>query len=412
MAGEPPATPVDEKKLKAFSLLPPGSELKDVMLPRYDPNYRLTGVLKAEIMKLINTEQVEGTTVAIQFFNPDKSPRGKIDLEKCLFNQAKGLLTSSDPLEIHFGRLTAQGTGIHYAFNLGRGFLRGPATTTIAPLPATTMNSSSKPLRAVASVGMALISQPLTAAPPQPITEAQLAAIRADAASRAPAAEAAATESQAQLKKNLADAEIASNAAATFLVQADLPPTKPDATPAEPKPLEVVPGPDNTVISCDGGIYFDPEEGVLVYLKNVTVTDPRFTLTGANEVKVFFEKKPVEPNKSETPDPKRSEKNLGSNVGDKIGDPERIVATGVIKIDQKPADGKEPIQASGAIFIYNVKNDEATISGGFPWVRQGARIFSSKNHDNLLRIYPKESRFDTPGGGWNMGFPVPQKKPE
>ncbi len=412
MAGDVPAAPVDGKKLQAFSLLPPGSELKDVMLPRYDPSYRLTGVLKAEVMKLVNTEQVEGTKVTIQFFNPDNTPRGNIDLEKCLFNQAKGLLTTADPLEIRFGRLTAQGTGLHYAFNLGRGFLLGPATTTIAPLPTTTMNSPSSPLRAVATVGMSLVSQSLTAAPPPPITETQLAAIRADAVSRAPVVEAAAAESQAQLKANLLAAESASTAAAAFLVQADLPAVEPTAAAPEPKPLEVVAGPNNTVISCDGGIYFDPEEGVLVYLKNVTVTDPRFTLTGANEVKVFFEKNPVDAKKSATPDKKKSDKPLGGNVGDKIGDPERIVATGVIKIDQKPTDGKEPIQASGAIFIYNVKTDEATLSGGYPWVRQGARIFSSKNHDNLLRIYPKESRFDTPGGGWNMGFPVPQKKPQ
>lgn len=411
LAGDLPVAPEDGKKLQAFTLLPPGSELKDVMLPRYDPALHLTGVLKAEVMKLVNAEQIEGTRVAIRFFNPDNSPRGRIDLDKCLFDQGKGLLTSREPLEIHFGRLTAKGAGLHYAFNQGRGFLLGPATTIIQPLPATTMNTpSASPFRAIAIAGMSLVSQSLTAAPPPPLTEAQLAAIRADAVSRAPAVEAAAAESQADLKTNLAAAETASQAAAAFLVQADIPAVKPDAAPPEPKPLEVVPGPDNTVISCDGGIYFDPEEGVLVYLKNVTVTDPRFNLTGANEVKVFFEKKPVDAKKPDKPEKEKSGSGFGSGVGEKIGDPERIVATGVIKIDQKPADGKEPIQASGAIFIYNVKTDEATLSGGFPWVRQGARIFSSKKSDNLLRIYPKESRFDTPGGGWNMGFPVPQQK--
>ena len=45
------------------------------------------------------------------------------------------------------------------------------------------------------------------------------------------------------------------------------------------------------------------------------------------------------------------------------------------------------------------------MSGGFPWVRQGARYMQAKKHDNLLRIYPQENRFDTPGG-WEMGGPT------
>ena len=42
-------------------------------------------------------------------------------------------------------------------------------------------------------------------------------------------------------------------------------------------------------------MYFDSDEGVFVYLKNVRVTDPRFTMSGANELKVFLGKKPEKP---------------------------------------------------------------------------------------------------------------------
>ena len=84
--------PVPKKKLSAVSLLPSGSEFQGVMLPRYDENRRLTGVLKAKTMTLVTEEVIAGETVSIEFFNPDRSPRGRIDLVKAVLNQGKGLL--------------------------------------------------------------------------------------------------------------------------------------------------------------------------------------------------------------------------------------------------------------------------------------------------------------------------------
>ena len=275
------------------------------------------------------------------------------------------------------------------------------------------MKSHRPTLYILALAGIFAISQSLTAAPPKPMTDAEIATIQADAASRAAVSQEMAASAEAALQTDLADSKTASKAAATFLAKADLPPVKTDTPPAEEaKPLEIPSDPNNTLITCDGGIYFDPDEGVLVYLKNVKISDPRFNMTGANEVKVFFEKKAAQPRKAKAAADGKKQKaddGIGGDIGASIGDVERIIATGVIKIDQKPTDGKEPIQASGAVFTYNVKTGVATLSGGFPWVKQGARFFSSKKADNLLRIYPDESRFDTPGGGWNMGFPVPQK---
>jgi lipopolysaccharide export system protein LptA len=276
------------------------------------------------------------------------------------------------------------------------------------------MKSRLLSLSTLAFVGISAITQTLIAAPPTPMTEAEVSALQADAASRASTAHEMAATAEAALQTDLAASASASESATTFLAKADLPPIKTNGPPVtEAKPLDIPDDPNNTLISCDGGIYFDPDEGVLVYLKNVKVSDPRFDMTGANELKVFFEKKAPAPKKDKpTADGKKnqSDDGLGGDIGASIGDVERIIATGVIKIDQKPTDGKEPIQASGAIFTYNVKSGVATLSGGFPWVKQGARFFSSKKADNLLRIYPDESRFDTPGGGWNMGFPIPQKK--
>lgn len=403
---------------KIFALLPPGSELKGVMLPRYDENHQLAGVLKSQVVTLIDATRVAGKDVSFELFNPDKTPRGRIDLATATIYQESELITTRDPVEIKSDRLLATGSGLYYSFGIKnglarKGFLLGPAITTILPPPVeTTMNPTTLPLRATAMLGMSLVSQSLLAVPPTAVTPAEMEAIQADATSRAPAAAAAASAAQNNLKTDLADAAVASKAAATFLVQADLPPVSADATPALAKPLDVKPGPGDTVINCDGGMYFDPDEGVLVYLKNVTVKDPRFDLSGANELKIFFGKKPAKEakEKSQSAEPDKPKSGFGGDFGANFGDVERIVANGAIVMDQKPAKaGDEPIKASGAVFSYNLKADQIIISGGFPWVLQGDRFLRAKQPNLILRISPNAGSFVT-DGQWEMGGKIEQKK--
>jgi lipopolysaccharide export system protein LptA len=276
------------------------------------------------------------------------------------------------------------------------------------------MKNSSPPLRITTFLGMMLLVDSLHAAPPQPVTAEETAKLQADAKSKAPEVNAANAESKARLETDLADSAAASTAVATFLVQADLPANPPAAEPVA-KPLEVKVGPGDTVINSSGGMYFDADAGVLVYLKNVTVSDPRYNLTGADELKIFFEKKPVEPKKEGAgPDPVKpvdgKDPGPGGDIGAKFGDVERIVATGAVVLDQKAAPGKEPIKASGRIFTYNLKDDVVIISRGFPWFTQGATFMRAKDEHLSLKIFPKTGSFTTEGN-WEMGGNIEQKKP-
>ena len=407
-AEEAPTAP--KKKIAAISLLPNGSELQGVMLPRYDDQQRLIGVLKAKCMTLVNDETIAGERISIEFFNPDRSPRGRADLTRANFNQSRGTLEALEPVTIQSDKLSAKGRGLVYAFEQGQGFLLGPATTWIQANHETTMKSSNSKLRATAMVGASLLSQPLSAAQPPPVTADEKAAIQADSQSMAPEHAATMNLVRADLAKDL-DASSAANAAAkAFLENAQITSTTSSqaaAAPAEAKPLDLQPGPTDTVISSDGGMYFDADEGVFVYLKNVRVTDPRFNLSGANELKVFLEKT------QETAAGKSAQKDKddksGIGIGGKFGDVERIVATGAVLIDQKPENGKEPIQASGAIFSYNVKADQVIISGGFPWVVQGKQGFRAKEPNLILRISPKAGEFSTEGA-WDTILNLQQKK--
>jgi lipopolysaccharide export system protein LptA len=384
---------VPKKKLSAISLLPNGSQLHGVMFPRYDEKQILTGVLKAKAMTLVNAETVAGDGVVIEFFNPDGTRRGRADLTKAVFNQAKGTLNADEPVSLHADRISAKGNGLIYAFQDGEGFLTGPVTTWMQAPTETTMNTS--PLRSAAIAGMALITPLQAAEPPQPAapTTAQVS----------DSAKAARDELRADLDASAA----ATRSAREFLEKADIvakTPANTDAPTLEAKPLDIQPGPTDTVITCDGGMYFDSDTGVFVYLKNIKVTDPRFNLTGANKLEIHLSKKP-----EKTPDKSDDKKTPGMGLGAKFGDVENIIATGAVKIVQKEVEaGKEPVQASGAIFTYHPKTGHITLSGGYPWVMQGA-TFMRAEEPNLTLNIEKSGSFKTEGK-WKMGGNLDQKQ--
>ena len=401
LAGEAAVAPVPKKSL-ALSMLPNGSELNDVIAPRYDEHRKLVGVLKAKTLTLVNESQIAGETISIEMFNPDLSPRGRIDLVKATFDQKKNLLVAKEPTEIRSDRMVTRGNGLYYAFARGEGFIPGPATTIILANPETTMHPLLSPLRATALLGMSLLTQPLNAAAPQVLSPAEIAALQADATPKAADAKAAVTTAHEGLDKDLSDGAAASQAAAKFLAESDQPTVATDTIPAPTQPLDVQPGPTDSVIHCEGGMYFDADAGVLVYLKNVTVKNPRFELSGANELKIFLGPKAAK--KGET---KPAAKGKPDKSG--FGDVERMIATGAVKIEQKAPDaGKPPINASGAVFTYNVKKEEIVLSGGYPWVTQGATYMRAKEPNLILRIFPKTGSFVTEGN-WDMGGNIEQK---
>ncbi len=429
-----PAQPQQTKpKMPAVSMLPDGSELKDVMIPRYDENNRLTSVLKSRKMILVNDEQIVGQTVAVEFFNPDQTPRGRIDLQKAVFHQNKGLIVATGAAEMNSDRMKTYGTGLYYSIEQAKGFLTGPVLSILEKPAETTMHTPTPPLRATALFGMSLLTQALLAAPPPLVTAQEMAEVKKDAVSKSAEAAAAGAAAQATLQSDLASSEQTSKDVAAFLTDAAAPALPPDAVPPPAKPLDVKTGPNDTVINCTGGAYFDADAGVLVYLKNVTVKDPRYDMTGADELKIFFEKKPAEEKKEEgdakspvthdesgTPDQKPADKpadkkksGLNGGMGAKFGDVERIIATGAVRIDQKPVPGKDPIKASGAIFTYNLKTDEMILSGGYPWFTQGATYMRAKEPNLILRLFPNTGSFRTEGN-WESGGNLQQKesKPE
>lgn len=382
-------------KKNPISLLPDGSILEGVLLPRYDEQRRLVGDLRTEILTLIDPKRIKGENVTIQFYNPDTTLQAKIQLQKAFFDAEKSILRANQPVEITSDRLTANGQGLLYEFQNGEGFLLGPVTTRISAPPKET-SMKTRPLHTAALYAMCIAPTLLHAEPPAFATKEEIQAIEADAITRKPTLDAANQSAATSLATTTEASETASAAALAFTTAAGI---KPIATPPtdreKAQPLQIKPSPDDTVITCEGGMYFDAEEGVLVYLGNVRVTDPRFGLTGANELKIFFAKK--------TNTGAEPEKNTSSiaAAGADFGNVTRLVAEGTVVIDQKPIDGKDPIKASGRVLTYNVAAGEILIHGGYPWVQQGAFFARAKQANLTLRLLTSGS-FSTEGN-WEMG---------
>lgn len=411
----PATTPTPEeipalRKIPAISVLPDGSELDGVILPRYDQYLRLTGSLHAGKLTLVGPEIIRGDDVHIQFIDPDRAnATTHITLGTAILDQIHGIIRADQHVTIRSDRFAASGSALHLAFEENRGFVSGPATTTLFASPSTAMHlpkRSSHPMLATAAAGVAVATSAMVQARPPAVSTEELANLRRDAAPVASQITARAAETRNDAAATAELSEDLSNTARTFLINQVLPegapaPEPPVAQKAEP--LDIEPTPQDTRILSDDGFYFDADAGILVYLGNVRVTDPRFSLDGVDELKILFAKKsePATDN-SEPTKPKPADDAPASGFAAGVGEVERIIATGRVRFLQRQSeDDKPPVEASGALFNYQVNTGEIILSGGYPWVRQGGYYARALQPNLSLRIR-RNGSFVTEGN-WDTG---------
>ncbi len=382
----------------AGTLLPDGAIIKNVILPSYDDKLRLTGALQARELVIVTRRLIDAKDLEIRLFHPDQSLRGVIGMSEARFDDSKRLLSSRQPVSLKSDDLTARGSGLDYDVANNRGVLHGPVETEILADRRTSMNMppSSRGLAA----GAVLLASAL-AVPAQDdsgyaarmadfeLSPEQIAQIDVDAA---PARERTGKEERVAsetLLEAAAASTIADTAMNAFFKIASLPPLLADGTPADgdvPAP-EIAAGVQLTRISAKERLFFDSPNGLLVFLKDVVVRDPRIDLTATDELKVFFDPKPEE----KTPVEGESKKdNLFSNA--KFGDPSRIVATGIVVVEIKSDDPqKPPIKASARTLVYDIKKEEVILRGGSPWAVQGSESAVRTTGPNaFIRVNLKE----------------------
>jgi len=395
------------RKIPAISVLPDGSELEGVVLPRYDQELRLTGSLRADKLTLVSPEKIQGDNILITMIDPARPDiPTQITLGSAVLDQVRRIVRAEEDVTIHSARFTATGTALHLAFEEGRGYVSGPASTVILAPPKTAMHmpvNSHHPRLATVALGVVVATSAMVQARPPAVSADELAGLHRDAASIAAKVETQNKESSEGVAATAKLSGEISEAARTFLINQVLDPGEaPPATPdrEEAKPLEIEATPEDTRILSDGGFYFDAEEGILVYLENVRVLDSRFTLDGVDELKIIFAEKPE--SKTVEGNPKSEDDGPASGFAAGVGEIERIIATGRVRFNQRQTqDRKPPVEASGALFNYDVAKGEIILSGGYPWVRQGGYYARALQPDLNLRIR-RDGSFVTEGN-WDTG---------
>lgn len=503
----------DEEKsggLLNADLMPDGGILKNVLIPQYDDNLALTATLRAEEMKIavaketekldqpgetenpvnsgtdqstataaatakappkktVQIKHIDAIKVQLVFFNPDRTPRGNIDMATARYDAKKQLLTSKDPVSLVSDDLTASGSGLVYDIEKTRGFLSGPVVATTKIDQSTSMNT--QPVRQAIAAGtlMMAAAAPLPAqeaAPPAPtvaerIAEArlspeELASITKDSESGRPLLKAAADQGNAAMEEATRRSEHASSILAEFLSAATLttllaePAAPSSATTSNDVPRPNIPeGPPKTRITADDGAFFDSTNGLLIFLKNVVVRDPRFSLTGADEVKVFFDS-PEETEaarremmakiqakadakaraegrdpeaerqeaKEQAADEKKPVEDEKSGFDAKFGEPNKIIATGTVVVEGITSKtGEDPVKASASArtIVYDLKKEEFILRGGSPWFMRNGQVSSVPGNDAYIVITMKDGVFTgfvTGNGGIDAQMELKDKKKE
>ncbi len=453
-----PSPSPPERSRPAISLLPKGSTMDGVVIPRYDKQLRLASMLRARKMLILDASTIKGDDVSIETYRPDGRRIGRIELGQATYRQNPGVLTAKQRVEIESDDIFARGSGAVVHLDAARGFLLGPVESRIhapAEKKKTTMTTPpahppaphgappARPLRRrIAPTAALIAAMPVSLlASPAPLTEAQISAI--DAAAAPTAGEADSRDSATRTLATAIDASSASAAAsldsfletaglATIAAETKARAAKP-ATPAPktgarpPKPLPepppVKPTPQDTVITCDGGMFFDGEIGVLVYLENIRLSNPQIDLSCSDQLKIFLEKRPEKPKPKPKPAAKPDEKTSakpanpaaatppapakpalkkappvkkaaeaalqtadGLFSSKHFGDVRQIVATGHVLIAQKNAKGA-PILAAAETAIFDGKTGDVILRGGRPKFQQGRSAVQAQADGQYIRIY-------------------------
>ncbi len=163
----------------------------------------------------------------------------------------------------------------------------------------------------------------------------------------------------------------------------------------------------------------------------MVVKDPRFSLSGADELKVFFDPKevpatakaaPKPPAGAQANPPPEPVKPGGAGVAvkeekagmadAKFGKPNRIIATGTVVVEyQSGKKDDPPVKASARTVIYDLKKEEFILRGGSPWVLREGQLSSVPGNDAYI-VIQKDGSFVTGNGGIDAQMDINDKTKE
>ncbi len=338
--------------LPVLRVLPAGSTLKNVNIPRYNPDYSPASILIAEQLKVVSKQQIIGTKVEITLFDEYGALRVNTHMESVNYNQNKGLLQSNENLLFTADSFQISSQGVVLDWDKQRGFFLGKNQTMFyinqsVSMKDTTKNSQSKLLDTItkkksnstAAAALALVSSPTI------LSTDDLAQI--DQLSQPSTSHIQQIDIQVntEISSSEKSTERATKAKASFTKMIGVVPD-PKADQPDPEKLQPIKGKAHLSIKSDGVMFFDAIKGIMVFSNNVILNHPQYTFTCDGELKVFLKKEPKQV------DSKNKDSKKTSKPNESFGDISQIVATKNILIKGKDNEGN-PIGARAGSLVYN-----------------------------------------------------------
>ena len=357
MAAPPQADEQDGKAhnvLPALKVLPAGSILKNVRIPRYNKDYSPASILVAKQLKIINDHQILGKHVDITLFDDTGVTKFKTHLTSLNYDQAKGLLKSSENLTFSGSLFLAASQGLVLDWDNQRGFLLGKNQTIIYLKESHSMKKKSSNHPSPAKKTIAVAAAAAIASSPTFLSAQELAQLdRLAQPSTAQIRKITQDVSSAIAKTEVTNKKITqavNNLAATV---GEIPPVAPD----QPALAELKPDPNKPSLSIksEGLMFFNANKGIMVFSKNVNVKHPKFTLSCKGELKLILEEKASA--KKLKPEDKAKLK-----PGARFGDLSKIIAINDVIINAKDNKGN-PITARSGTLTYDHKTESFILRG-------------------------------------------------
>jgi len=394
------------EQFSTLKLLPKGSVLKRVNMPRFDKNLKPLSMFQAQELTVSDKEILKAKDVTLKAFEPDGGVRFQAELEVAKYDQAKALLSSASPVTLSADTMNTRSNGMYMDWQRQKGFLVGPVHTTFQfDTNKTTMRSlKQSSILATCALAMGSATEPAQCAIPAPLSAEE--ATQLEQLAKAPAKVFISQSEIKSMNEVMMQSSHVTKASAAFLKsigQMQLIQNAPSADAKKPEDDSV----DLSNVldaKSDGGMFFDAKKGFFSYQKNVRITEPRFKLKCDKELQVYLvegfgAKKPKDTPKS---DPKAPKKKKG--IEDIV---RQMIATGNVEIEGKFEDKekKRTLNAKADVMVYDVKSGLVTLKGGFPELRvkEGGRvIIMTAKEPNLWIKIEKDGSYRTSPGSWHQ----------
>ena len=129
LMGQAPDRTAGKDEFPALQLLPPGSEVRGISLPRYE-NHRVSALIMAEVLRVMTRHTVTMEGIRTRLYNP-AGETTSLEMKDASYDFRTGIITSDSPVRAQGPQFSAQGSSLIFNNSKQQGLLKGPVHTTL-----------------------------------------------------------------------------------------------------------------------------------------------------------------------------------------------------------------------------------------------------------------------------------------